>query len=83
MNRPALTKGIFTIFDEKNQTLRQMPQNYLLAQRINKKWHCVPDRAANKLIVMTLFELLFDEYDALYGDGNFVLKEMHKRLALK
>ena len=47
------------------ETIRQQPQNYLIAHKLQKRWVCDPDSACNKQLAIRLFNLLFD-YDFQY-----------------
>jgi hypothetical protein len=50
-------------FDESTQTLRQMPENYLLAEKTESNgWICNPDMAADKELCNTIFNCVSFNY---------------------
>lgn len=56
------------VYNEATDTLRQMPQNYMLAKRIGTMWHIDFDGAANKNLVRRILEALF-EHKNRFGTG--------------
>lgn len=56
------------IYDEGSETIRQMPQNYLIAHKVKGHWVCEPDLAADKELATRVFIALFD-FDVKYGTG--------------
>lgn len=65
------------IYQEGSDTIRQMPENYLLAHRINNRWICDPDTAANQKICTEIFLELFN-YDSRYCKNGEALVEILK-----
>ena len=65
------------IFDESSNTIRQMPENYLIAQCINNQWLCTPDLATNKELATRVFIALFD-FETKYSNGNNLLSKVLK-----
>lgn len=64
------------VFEKETQTIRQMPQNYLIAHQDHGRWVCEPDLAADKNLVLRVFCALFS-FDEKYGDGpNLLAKAM-------
>lgn len=63
------------IYQEGSDTIRQMPENYLLAHRTFGRWTCDPDVAANKEISVAIFLELFN-YDSKYSSGENLLKRL-------
>ncbi len=57
------------IYQPKSETIRQMPENYLLASKIDNKWVCEPDLACNKKLAVKIFKLLFN-HSVKYGSGE-------------
>lgn len=55
-------------FDAYTNTIRQMPQNYLIARRPSGAWILDPDSAANKHVVMACALTLLN-HDVKFGDG--------------
>lgn len=56
------------VYNEGSETIRQMPQNYLIAYKVNGHWICEPDLSADKELATRVFIALF-YYDAKYGSG--------------
>lgn len=56
------------VYNEGSETIRQAPQNYLIAHNVKGHWICEPDLAADKELATRVFIALF-EYDAKYGSG--------------
>jgi len=63
------------VFNEATQTIRQMPENYLIAGKIQNRWVCDPDIAANKELATRVYLALFD-FNARYGDGLNLLSKV-------
>jgi hypothetical protein len=62
-------------FQDNSETIRQLPENYLIAYRSNGRWICEPDLAANKELAIRVFLALFD-HDTKYGDGLNLLSKV-------
>jgi len=56
------------IFEESTDTIRQVPENYLLAERVQIRWVCDPDLACDKLLAHKVFMATLD-YDWKYASG--------------
>lgn len=56
------------IFEENTGTIRQMPQNYSVADRNQGYWVCNPDISADPILAQRVFKSLFI-YDNRYGTG--------------
>jgi len=70
------------VYSKNTETIRQMPENYLIAHKIENVWVCIPDLAANKKILVKTFKLLL-EFDNKYGTGeNLVSKIKAKKYKL-
>jgi len=68
------------IYQESTQTIRQMPENYLIAYRTELKngcnrWICEPDLSVNKGLCILVFTLLLD-FDNKYGSGENLLNKI-------
>lgn len=63
-------------YQETNETIRQMPQNYIIAEKINGKWICDPDPAADKKLVLRVFNELFDNHNSRWGTGLNLLSKV-------
>lgn len=63
------------IFDPNSKTIRQMPENYLLAECCGSRWICDPDSACNKDIAVLVFETLMIQTNK-YGSGENLLSEI-------
>ena len=63
-----------TIFyDAYSDTLRQAPQNYLLAVRKDRRWVCDADPACDRKLIVRLFLAVFVNYEIRYGDPEKVV----------
>lgn len=67
----------FIIFQEGSMTIRQMPQNYLIAHHSVNGWVCAPDLAADRALCNKVFNALF-EYSNKYGSGQNLIKAVEK-----
>jgi hypothetical protein len=65
------------IFEKGTETIRQMPENYLLAHRTFGRWVCDPDIAANQKICTAIFLELFN-YESRYCRNGYALIEILK-----
>ncbi len=63
-------------YQESTETIRQMPQNYLIAEKINGKWVCDPDPAADKELVLRVFNEIFDHHTSRWGTGLQLLSKV-------
>jgi hypothetical protein len=68
------------VLSEDGDCIRQMPQNYLVAQRVHKNdfqkngvWVSEPDLACNKALAVRVYLALF-EFEVKYGSGEAILK---------
>jgi len=60
-----------------SDTIRQMPENYLIAYRKNRRWRCDPDLACNKELATKLFLRLF-EYENCYGTAENLISGLNR-----
>lgn len=71
---------------EYSKTIRQMPENYLIAHQLNSGaikqirpmtpyWVCIPDLAANIDLATKVFQALFD-FDTKYGSAQNLLQKV-------
>ena len=59
------------IYQSSSRTIRQMPQNYLLAQKdVGGRWICDADPAADTHVATTLFRIILKEHRLRYGHGD-------------
>jgi hypothetical protein len=76
-NTKGLIKMSILIYQPASETIRQMPQNYLVAHKSENRWICEPDLAADKELSMKVFKALF-EYNNKYGSGENLLSVVQK-----
>jgi hypothetical protein len=69
----ALTKKEYLIYEESSNTLRQMPQNYLIAERPYNRWIVDSDLAANKEICKAVFEVCLT-FEGRYSDPIYLIE---------
>lgn len=65
------------IYQKATETIRQMPENYLLAHRTFGRWVCDPDIAADQKISSAIFLELFN-YESRYCRNGDALIEILK-----
>jgi hypothetical protein len=58
-----------------SNTIRQLPQNYLIAENSVNGWVCNPDLAANKELSTRVFLELFN-HDSKYSNGLTLLSKV-------
>ena len=64
-----------TLFYSKgSDTIRQAPENYLIATKVHNKWICDPDPACNQKFAVKIFKALFT-FDNAYGTGENLLAQ--------
>ena len=64
-------------FDSYSNTLRQMPENYLIAHLKDSKfktWVCEPDLAADRKLCMKVFAALLTYENKYQQDGNVLVQ---------
>jgi hypothetical protein len=64
------------VYNHATQTIRQMPQNYLIAQYNGFSWHSEPDLAADKELALRVYLALFDHETKYNKDGLFLLSKV-------
>ncbi len=66
------------VFDSYSTTLRQMPENYLIAhvkkETKFKSWVCEPDLAADRKLCMKVFAALLTHENKYQQDGNVLVE---------
>jgi hypothetical protein len=67
----------YLTYQEGSETIRQMPENYLIAKKHLNRWITDPDMACNKTLATKVFLALFD-FDTAYGTGKKVLETANK-----
>jgi len=76
------------IYQESTKTLRQMPENYLLAQKSTPKgcvdnWRCDPDMAADNRVAIQTFKTVCLIYRHKYeARGEYLADLINKSLDL-
>ena len=63
------------VYQEGSETIRQMPQNYLVAHKNINEWVCIPDLAADRELCNRVFNALF-EHSVKYGSGLNLLSKV-------
>ena len=63
------------IYQPYSNTIRQVPENYLIAYRRIDGWICDPDLAANKELCTIVFLELFN-LKSKYGTGDELLMKI-------
>ena len=58
--------GNHLVYNAATDTIRQMPQNYLIAYREHGRWICDTDGAADQGLAVQVFLRLY-KYDYQYG----------------
>lgn len=63
------------VYQHTTETIRQMPQNYLIAHKNGNAWICEPDLAADINLATRVFKALF-EHGNKYGTGLNLLAQV-------
>ena len=63
-------------FCEYSQTIRQLPQNYVIAHISDRKWICEPDLAADKELCTRVFLELMNFESKYCQDGLELLAKL-------
>lgn len=64
------------VYDKDSGTLRQMPENYMVAYW-DYRWLCEPDLACDEALVVEVFKLLF-KFEYKYGSGERIVEQITK-----
>lgn len=64
------------VYCEKTRTIRQLPQNYLIAQ-YTTHWICDPDLAANISLCVKVFKATQSSYFAKWGSPSMLIANLH------
>ena len=59
-----------------SETIRQMPENYLIAHKDGNAWKCVPDLAANKELCIKVFTELLNHESKYQASGLELLAKL-------
>ena len=59
-------------YNEYSKTIRQLPENYLIAHKDGNKWICEPDLAANKELCARVFLELMN-FESKYETNGLAL----------
>ena len=69
------------IYSPNTKTLRQMPQNYLLANKTKNGWICNPDLAADKKLAAIVFKTVALIYTNKHQmSGEYLADIISKRI---
>ncbi len=79
-------KPITVEYCKGSNSIRQMPQNYLLAYRTGDRWTggrwiCDTDPAADENIAVALFKLVLKSHDHRYGTGEHLVEGLREALS--
>ena len=59
-------------YQQVSNTIRQLPQNYMIASFENRRWVCEPDLAADHRLCLRVFKELLN-YDSKYESNGLKL----------
>lgn len=68
------------IYQASTGTIREMPGNYLVAQRNLGRWTCDPDLSADHKMSKLVFEAIITSYDYRYGSGKMIIEYVNQHL---
>jgi hypothetical protein len=68
-------------YNKVTQTIRQVPENYLIAQWNDdqRKWICEPDLAADKVLATSVFQKLMEHQFKYNQNGDEVVSSIENR----
>ena len=69
-------KKAILIYNKLNNTVRQEPENYLIARKSGDRWISEPDLAADKGLCVRVYLELFN-HSSKYGTGENLIKELN------
>jgi hypothetical protein len=65
-------------YENYSDTIRQMPQNYLIASKKCNRWLCEPDLEVDVNLAVIVFKSLLIYENKYETDGNNLLKKLRK-----
>ena len=68
----------YLIYDEATNTIRQFPENYLIAVKDDDAWICKPDLAANEYFVGKIAIALL-KFSNKYGDAQNLIENVNNK----
>lgn len=68
------------IYNEYSESIRQMPQNYLIAHKSNHAWKCEPDLAADMDFATKVFRTINHSHANKYLATGEQIIEMASKL---
>lgn len=69
------------IYCRHTDTIRQLPENYLLAHKNQRNaWVCDPDLAANKDLCLEIFKITLT-FDGRYSAGEDFIETLEEAIA--
>lgn len=67
------------VYNEYSDTIRQAPQNYLIAYRREGKWIADPDLAADKGLAVQCFTALLNYENRWQSSGHHLLERIKRQ----
>lgn len=68
------------VYNVYSDTVRKMPENYLVAHRVNGRWTVDPDKALDTEIACICFRIVFDSHPLTYGSGDVLASKLNSRM---
>jgi hypothetical protein len=70
------------VYNLYSDTIRKMPENYLVATRVNKRWTVDPDKALDVELACICFRIVFEQFDLTWGSGDVLAAVFNDRLGM-
>jgi hypothetical protein len=64
------------MYEYSTMTIRQMPQNYMIAHKKNGEWICNSDPACNEEFALLVFLLTLRHHHLRWGSGETLLEAL-------
>lgn len=71
------------VYQETTDTIRQMPENYLIAHRQNGRWVSDPDLGACPLLCMSVYSTITHSHANKYTATGEQIVDMATKLSLR
>jgi hypothetical protein len=68
------------VYNLYSDTIRKMPENYLVATRTNGRWTVDPDKALDVELACICFRIVFECFDLTYGSGDVLAGKLNSRM---
>lgn len=68
------------VYGQMSNTVRKMPENYLVAKQDNGRWVVDPDKALDTDLASKCFRIVFKSLSLTYGSGPALAERLNRKM---